>query len=160
MNKFAPPKAKRPTNLWAPLSSSKSTMTTTTTTTTRTANSRVATTNPLMSSTCKMCRRWRPPCPFCIKSALHPSPQESDWSDEDWVGDRQRVKEQKKEANSTFTTATDTTSAAAQTAINHLLDITRAPMCKLCKIVGDPCPFAIKPVPYPLFPESEDCNSS
>ena len=75
--KFSASKAKRPTNLWAPLPSSKSTMTTTTTMT-KTTNSRIATTSSMMSSTCKMCKSWGPPYPFCVKSAPHPSPQESD----------------------------------------------------------------------------------
>ena len=63
MRRFAPPKMKRPTNLWAPLSSSKSAMITTTTIT-NSANSRVTMVSPMMSSTCKTCNRWGPPCPF------------------------------------------------------------------------------------------------
>ena len=159
MSRFAPPKAKRPTNLWAPLPSSKSAMATTTTTT-MTANSRVTTISPMMSSICKMCKRWGPPCPFCVKSALHPSPQESDWSDDNWDGDIQSVRKQKKKADSNFTIATETTTAAAQTAIDHLSDTTTDLMCELCKPVGDPCPFAIKPVPTPSLSDSEDCYSS
>ena len=37
-----------------------------------------------------------PSCPFCAQLASHPSPIESDWSDEDWNGEKQRVKEEKK----------------------------------------------------------------
>ena len=132
MSRFAPPKVKRPTNLWVLLPSSKSAMTIITTTT-RTANSRIATVSPMMSSTCKTCKRWGLTCPFCVKSTLNPSPQESDWSDKDWDGDRQRAREQRKEADSNFTITIDTTTAVAQTTINHLSDTTTAPMCKLCK---------------------------
>ena len=149
MSKFSPPKAKRPTNLWALLPSPKSAMTTTTTIT-RTANSTVATTSFPISSICKTCKRWGPPYPFCIKSALHPSPQESDWSNEDWDGNRQRARQQKKEADSNLTTTIDTTTTAAQTALNHQTNSTTTPICKMCKTMGDPCPFSIKPAPPPL----------
>ena len=30
--------------------------------------------------------RFGPTCQFCKQSILHPSPQESDWTDEDWTG--------------------------------------------------------------------------
>ena len=49
-----------------------------------------------MAPTCRTCNRWRLPCPFCALSALHPSPVESDWSDEDWNGEKPRAKEEKK----------------------------------------------------------------
>ena len=52
MEHFAPPKAKRPANLWALLLPAKS-ATSTTTTMTRTAYSRIAITSPMMSSTGK-----------------------------------------------------------------------------------------------------------
>ena len=44
----------------------------------------------------KRCKRWGPPCPFCAQSALHPSPVESDWSEEDWDGEIQKKKREKK----------------------------------------------------------------
>ena len=88
MEHFTPPKAKRPANLWAPLPSNKFS-TTATTTTTRAAN-------PTMSSTCKTCKKWGPPCSFCYQSARHPSPIESDGSDVDWNRDKQKAKEEKK----------------------------------------------------------------
>ena len=59
-------------------------------------NPRIATTTPTMSCTCKTCKRWGPPYPFCAQSAPHPSPQESDLKDEDWNDDRQRVREEDK----------------------------------------------------------------
>ena len=34
-------------------------------------------------SPAKMCKRWGPPCPFCAQSTPHPSPVDSDWSEED-----------------------------------------------------------------------------
>ena len=90
VSRFSPPKAKRPANIWAPLSSTKVTMTTTINTMTRTASPKMNTnTNPLMTSACRTCKRWRPPCPFCVQSSPHPLPVESDWSVEDWDGDKQ-----------------------------------------------------------------------
>ena len=95
MAKFAPSKAKRPANLWALLPSTKS-METTTTTTTRIADPRVTDTTTTVASTCRMCKRWGLPCPFCTQSGPHPSPVESDWSDEDWNREKQRAKEEEK----------------------------------------------------------------
>ena len=34
----------------------------------------------------KICDRFGPSCSFCKQNILHPSPQESDWSDGDWTG--------------------------------------------------------------------------
>ena len=34
----------------------------------------------------KVCDRFGPSCSFCKQNILHPSPQESDWSDKDWTG--------------------------------------------------------------------------
>ena len=96
MSRFTPPKAKRLTNLWAPLPSTKS-MLTVTTTTTRTVSPRIdITTNPMMMSTCRICKRWGLPCPFCTQSVPHLSYIESNWSDEDWHRDKQRAREAKR----------------------------------------------------------------
>ena len=65
------------------------------------------------------------------------------WSDEDWDGDRQRVREQQKKVDS-FAAATNTVTTAAHTDVDCLSDTETAPICKLCKTVGDPCPFEIK----------------
>ena len=35
----------------------------------------------------KVCKRFGLSCSFCKQHILHPSPQESDWSDEDWTGE-------------------------------------------------------------------------
>ena len=43
----------------------------------------------------RKCKRWGLPCPFCIQSALHHSPVDSDWSEEDWDGDIEREKKNK-----------------------------------------------------------------
>ena len=34
----------------------------------------------------KVSNRFRLTCQFCKQNVLHPSPQESDWTDEDWTG--------------------------------------------------------------------------
>ena len=60
------------------------------------ASNMVATNTPSSSNKCK---RWEPPCPFCVHSAPHPSPVDSPWSEEDWDGDREeenRNKEKRK----------------------------------------------------------------
>ena len=96
MSRFAPPKAKRPANLWAALPSPKVTMTATTNAMTRTASLKMnTTTNPIMTSTCRTCKRWGLPCPFCVQSTPHPSPVVSDWSNEDWDRDKQQAREAK-----------------------------------------------------------------
>ena len=77
MGCFAPSKVKRLALSWAPLP------VTNTTTTTMATDPMIATTRPAMTSSCKTCKRWGPPCPLFAQSAQHPSPQESDWSDED-----------------------------------------------------------------------------
>ena len=95
MSRFAPPKVKRPTNLWVPLPSTKL-VTTVTTTMTRTDSPKITTTtNPTMTSDCRMFKRWGPPYPFCAQSTPHPSPIESDWSHKDWNRDKQRAREAK-----------------------------------------------------------------
>ena len=63
MGHFVPPRTKRPASLWALLPSAKS-ATTTTATMSKTANSRIVITNMMKLSTCNMCKRWGPPCPF------------------------------------------------------------------------------------------------
>ena len=149
MSKFTLPKAKRPANLWIPLPSAKATVATTTNTTrTSTSPKMNTTTNPTVTSLCRSCKRWGLPCPFCAESTLHPSPQESNWSDKDWDGNRQRLREQKKKVDS-LATATNTIITTSHTDFDCLLDTETAPICKLCKTVGDPCPFEIKPAQPP-----------
>ena len=115
------------------------------------------TTNPMMTSTCKTCKRWGLPCPVCVKSTLHPSPKESDWSDETWDGDRQRGRGgAEEEIDCNITIAANTTTTAAYTDVDHLLDTEMVPICKLCKTIGDPCPFVIKPDQPPSHLKSED----
>ena len=130
VSRFVPPKAKRPAYLWTPLPSAKATVATTTNATPTTASHKMSTTtNPTITSNCRSCKKWELPCPFCAKSALHPSPQESNWSDKDWDGDRQREKEQKKKVDS-FATATNTITTAACTDVDCLSDTETAPICK------------------------------
>ena len=91
MSKFALLKAKRLSKPWTPLPTTKSTSTLTTNATTRTTRPKIdTTTNPMMTSTCRTCKRWGPPCLFCVLSAPHPSLVEANWSDEDWDRDKQR----------------------------------------------------------------------
>ena len=71
MSCFTPLKVKRPAKLWALLTSSKSS-TTATTTMTRIVIPRAAKTNSTMTSMCKTCKRWGPPCLFCVQSTPHP----------------------------------------------------------------------------------------
>ena len=113
-------------------------------------------TNPMMTSTGRSCKKWGLACPFYVKSTLHSSPQESDWSDEDWDGDRQRAKELKKKADSNLATTTNTATTAAHTDVDCLSDTATAPICKLYKTIGDPCPFEIKPDQPTSHLESED----
>ena len=42
----------------------------------------------------KACGRFGLSCPYCKWCALHPSPQESDWSSEDWDSTKAKAKEQ------------------------------------------------------------------
>ena len=81
--KFDPPKTKRPANLWVMLPSTKS------------MNHHHSITT-VMASICRTCKRWGLPSPFCSQSAPHPSPVESDWSDEDWNRKKQRAKKEEK----------------------------------------------------------------
>ena len=71
------------------------------------------------------------------------------------LGWQQRAREQKKKADSNFTATTNTTTIA-HTDVDHLLDTETAPICKLCKTIGDPCPFVLKPDQPPSHLESED----
>ena len=87
---FAPSKAKRPTFSWAPLPSTK------TTATTMAISTQIATSNPQASMSCKSCEKWGAPCPCCVCPAPPSSPLESEWSDEDWNGDRHNKREEKK----------------------------------------------------------------
>ena len=95
MSNFTPYKAKMPSNLWALLPTTKTTSTLTIKATTRTSHLKInTTTDPMMASTCKTCERRGPSCPFCVQSAPHLSPVESDWSDEVLGGDKQREKKE------------------------------------------------------------------
>ena len=40
----------------------------------------------------KMCDRFGLSCSCCEQGALHPSPQESDWSREDWDGTKAKAR--------------------------------------------------------------------
>ena len=51
-------------------------------------------------------------------------------------------------------TATNTITTAAHTDVDCLLDTETAPICKLCKTIGDPCSFEIKPAQPPSHSES------
>ena len=42
----------------------------------------------------KVCDKFSLSCSYCRQGALHPSPQESDWSSEDWDGTKAKVREQ------------------------------------------------------------------
>ena len=91
MGHFAPPKAKRPALLWAPLPASE-----TTTTTTMAINTQVATSSPPMTTYCKTCKKWEHPAHSLFSQPHSLYPQESVWSDKDWNGDRQREREERK----------------------------------------------------------------
>ena len=43
-------------------------------------------TNKKVPLSVKVCNSFGPSSSFCKQKSLHPSPQESDWSDEDWTG--------------------------------------------------------------------------
>ena len=134
MSRFAPPKAKRPVNLQVLMPSAKATMTTTTNTMPTTASLKMnTTTNSMMTSTCRTCKRWGLPCPFCVKSALHLSPQEFDWSDEELDGNRQKAREQQKKADSNITATINTTTTAAHTDVDCLLNTETAPISSSAK---------------------------
>ena len=47
----------------------------------------------------KACDRFGLSCSFCKQGSLHPLPQESDWSSEDWDGTKPKRKEKSKETN-------------------------------------------------------------
>ena len=42
----------------------------------------------------KACNRFGFSCSYCEQGALHPSPQELDWSSEDWDGTKAKRKEE------------------------------------------------------------------
>ena len=44
-----------------------------------------------VSISVKVCNRFGPMCQFFKQSILHPSPQESDWTDEDWTGEQTKT---------------------------------------------------------------------
>ena len=46
-----------------------------------------------------MCDRFGPMCQFCKQSALHPSSQESDWTNEDWTAEKTKTQKQVGETN-------------------------------------------------------------
>ena len=70
------------------------------TTITTTAPNPPATPKPPATSTatnsCEVCKTWGRPCPLYTKPAPSPSLIESEWSDEDWGGDRLRECERRK----------------------------------------------------------------
>ena len=103
MAKFAPSKANWVGNVWALLPSTKS-MGTSSTITTSIAGPRVADTTIIMASICRMCKRWGLHCSFCAQSAPHPSPVESDWSNEDWNGENKELKRGEEETRTTSPT--------------------------------------------------------
>ena len=75
-SRFAPPKAKMPANLWAPLPSAKATMITTT-------NTMPTTARPKMNTTL-LCKTVGDPCPFAIKPDQPPPQSEyKDWTKEE-----------------------------------------------------------------------------
>ena len=76
---------------------------TTTTTTTATAPNLPAVPNQLAPAVttptaqfCEVCRIGAKPCPLFTKPVPSPFPQESDWLDEDWDGDRPRERKRRK----------------------------------------------------------------
>ena len=42
----------------------------------------------------KVCDRFALSCSYCKQGPLHPSPQESDWSSEDWDSTKAKSREQ------------------------------------------------------------------
>ena len=44
----------------------------------------------------KACNSFGPSCSYCKQGAQNPSPQNSDWSSEDWDGDKAKAREQSK----------------------------------------------------------------
>ena len=58
------------------------------------ANITAATNTP---SPAKMCKRWGSACPFCVQSAPHPSPMDSDWSEEDRDGEIEKANRREKQ---------------------------------------------------------------
>ena len=47
----------------------------------------------------KVCNRFGQMCQFCKQSIPHPSPQESDWIDEDWTGEQTKTQKPVGETN-------------------------------------------------------------
>ena len=47
----------------------------------------------------KICNRFGPSCSFCKQNILHPSPQESDWSDRDGTGTHKTTQKETGETN-------------------------------------------------------------
>ena len=43
----------------------------------------------------RVCKCFGPTCSYCKHEDPHPSPVHSDWSSEDWEGDKAKAKEQK-----------------------------------------------------------------
>ena len=41
--------------------------------------------------------RWGPHCPVCTQSVLNPEPEDPNWEEEDWNGDIQKAKRDKKQ---------------------------------------------------------------
>ena len=49
------------------------------------------------TSLAKTCKRWGLPWPFCAQSPQHPSPMDSDWSEEDWDANIEKEKRKEKQ---------------------------------------------------------------
>ena len=86
---FSPSKAKKPKFSWVPFPATK-----TTTTTTMAINTHITTSSPPVSTSCKTCKKWGAPCPFCIHPAppLPPGVQMVRWGLGWWKRKRERGK--------------------------------------------------------------------
>ena len=72
----------------------------------------------------KACDGFSLPCSYCKWGALHPSPQESDWSSKDWVGSKVKAREQ-------TVTWMDNNTPRPQTDIDKTTDIDKVAFSKL-----------------------------
>ena len=69
----------------------------------------------------KACGRFGLSCSYCKWSALHPSPQESDWTSEDWDGTKAKTKD----------LLTDSNVPKLQTDIDQKMDVDELALSKL-----------------------------
>ena len=72
----------------------------------------------------KVCDRFGLLCSYCEQGALHPSPEESDWSSEDWDGMKDKVREQ-------TDTLMDFNTPRPQTDIDKTTDVDEVDFSKL-----------------------------